>query len=331
MSERALLELKELRVGFRRNGVVQDVLHGLNLTVHKGEAVGLVGESGSGKSVAALSVMRLLGRDGVITGGKILLDGTDLTQLSTPHIRKLRGKDVSMIFQDPSTALNPAFTVGTQLRDVIKAHRDMVGPQIEKEALEVLERVGFAEPPRVLRAYSHELSGGMRQRAMIAMAIACKPRLVLADEPTTALDVTVQAQIVELLRRLVKELDLALVFITHNLDLMGELCDRAVVLYRGRVMESGPTVDLFERPSHPYTQLLFDSIPRLDQASERTGIAMSARVTPAWQQAGAGANAGCSFAPRCVWSQDRCRERQPALVTDGKREVACWRAVELQS
>ena len=331
MNESALLELKDLRVGFRRDGVVRDVLHGLNLTVHRGEAVGLVGESGSGKSVAALSILRLLGRDGVITGGEILLDGTDLTQLSTPDIRKMRGKDVSMIFQDPSTALNPAFTVGTQLRDVIKAHRDLVGPQIEKEALEVLERVGFTDLPRVVRSYSHELSGGMRQRAMIAMAIACKPRLVLADEPTTALDVTVQAQIVELLRRLVKELDLALVFITHNLDLMAELCDRAVVLYQGRVMESGPTVDLFERPSHPYTQLLFDSIPRLEQLQEGAGAARPSRAVPAWKQASGVANTGCAFAPRCAWSQDQCHNDLPALATNGQREVACWRAKELQA
>jgi peptide/nickel transport system ATP-binding protein len=326
-----LLRLQKLRVGFTLGGTTHEVLHGLDLTVHRGEAIGLVGESGSGKSVAALSVLQLLGRNGAITGGEILFDDVDLAKLPMNEIRRLRGKEISMIFQDPSMALNPAFTVGTQMRDVIKAHRNLVGPQIDKEAMEVLERVGFADPPRVMRSYSHELSGGMRQRAMIAMAIACKPRLVLADEPTTALDVTVQAQIVELLRGLVKEMDLALVFITHNLDLMAELCDRAVVLYQGRVMESGNTVALFEQPAHPYTQLLFDSIPRLEQAQVPAVAGKSSKGGPGWQQANGTTSPGCPFAPRCPRADNQCGKSRPQLVSTGRTDAACWHAMEQSS
>ncbi|HSV54993.1 MAG TPA: ABC transporter ATP-binding protein [Burkholderiaceae bacterium] len=260
----ALLEIKGLRVGFRQGGTTRDVLNGLDLRIERGKAVGLVGESGSGKSVTALAVMGLLGRHGAVTGGRILFEGRDIARLPEPEMRAVRGKEISMIFQDPTTALNPAFTIGTQLLDVILAHRSVRAAQARKDALEVLDQVGFREPARVLRSYPHELSGGMRQRAMIAMAVACRPRVVLADEPTTALDVTVQAQIVELLRRLVKELDLGLLFITHNLDLMSELCGEAVVLYRGDVVEVGSAQDLFERPSHAYTRMLFESIPRLE-------------------------------------------------------------------
>ncbi|HSV50520.1 MAG TPA: ABC transporter ATP-binding protein [Burkholderiaceae bacterium] len=259
-----LLQLQGLRVGFNQGATTHEVLHGLDLCIRRGEAVGLVGESGSGKSVTALAVMGLLGRHGTVTGGRILLEGCDLTQLPESEMRAVRGKEISMIFQDPTTALNPAFTIGTQLLDVIHAHRKLRAPAARKEALEVLDQVGFKEPARVLRSYPHELSGGMKQRAMIAMAVSCRPRVVLADEPTTALDVTVQAQIVELLRRLVKELDLGLLFITHNLDLMAELCGHAAVLYRGDVVETGSAEDLFERPSHAYTRMLFESIPRLE-------------------------------------------------------------------
>ncbi|HSV80300.1 MAG TPA: ABC transporter ATP-binding protein [Ramlibacter sp.] len=266
MDNKPLLQLEGLRVGFGQRGQLRDVLHGLDLRISRGEAVGLVGESGSGKSVTALAIMGLLGRHGAVTGGRILFDGRDLAQLPEATMRTVRGKEISMIFQDPTTALNPAFTIGTQLLDVMLTHRPLSAAVARKEALELLDQVGFQDPARVLRSYPHELSGGMRQRAMIAMAVSCRPKLVLADEPTTALDVTVQAQIVELLRRLVKELDLGLLFITHNLDLMGELCGRAVVLLRGDVVEQGSAADLFEQPRHPYTRMLFDSIPRLELA-----------------------------------------------------------------
>ncbi|MFT4063734.1 ATP-binding cassette domain-containing protein [Paraburkholderia sp.] len=259
----ALLSIENLRVTFGSGNTRTEVLHGLDLQVRRGEAVGLVGESGSGKSVASLAVLGLLGNAGRISGGRIMLDGEDLGRASEARMRALRGRRVSMIFQDPATALNPAFTIGAQLADVIRAHRPLRGRAIREEVHSVLARVGFKDPRSTARAYPHELSGGMKQRAMIAAAIVCEPALLLADEPTTALDVTVQAQIVELLGTLVDEMDLGLVFITHNLDLMAELCSRAVVLKQGDVVEAGPVEEIFLRPSHEYTRHLIASIPRL--------------------------------------------------------------------
>ncbi|MFM0417629.1 ATP-binding cassette domain-containing protein [Paraburkholderia aromaticivorans] len=259
----ALLSIENLHVTFGSGKTQTEVLHGLDLQVGRGEAVGLVGESGSGKSVASLAVLGLLGNAGRISGGRIVLDGEDLGRASEARMRALRGRRMSMIFQDPATALNPAFTIGAQLADVIRAHRPLRGRAIRNEVHAVLARVGFKDPSTTARAYPHELSGGMKQRAMIAAAIVCEPALLLADEPTTALDVTVQAQIVELLRTLVDEMDLGLVFITHNLDLMAELCSRAVVLKQGYVVEAGPVEDIFLRPSHEYTRHLIASIPRL--------------------------------------------------------------------
>jgi oligopeptide/dipeptide ABC transporter ATP-binding protein len=322
MSDRSLLEIAGLKVAFRAGADLREVVHGIDLTVGRGEAVGLVGESGSGKSVAALSTLRLLGRHGVVTGGRITFDGTDLLSLDEAQMRKVRGKDISMIFQDPTMALNPAFTIGAQILDVIHAHQAPSRTRARKEALEALDRVGFREPTTVMRSYPHELSGGMRQRAMIAMAIACKPKLVLADEPTTALDVTVQAQIVELLRRLVRELDLSLLFITHNLDLMSDLCSRAVVLYQGSVMESGPTDKLFDRPAHPYTKMLFDSIARIERRPAQR------RPARGWQDIKS-APAGCAFAPRCPLALPHCSAERPALQPEGAGNVACWRAGEV--
>jgi peptide/nickel transport system ATP-binding protein len=259
----ALLSIENLHVTFGSGKTQTEVLHGLDLQVGRGEAVGLVGESGSGKSVASLAVLGLLGNAGRISGGRIVLDGEDLGRASEARMRALRGRRISMIFQDPATALNPAFTIGAQLADVVRAHRPLRGRAIRNEVHAVLARVGFKDPRTTARAYPHELSGGMKQRAMIAAAIVCEPALLLADEPTTALDVTVQAQIVELLRTLVDEMDLGLVFITHNLDLMAELCSRAVVLKQGYVIEAGPVEDIFLRPSHEYTRHLIASIPRL--------------------------------------------------------------------
>ncbi len=264
----ALLSIENLRVTFGSGKTQTEVLHGLDLQVGRGEAVGLVGESGSGKSVASLDVLGLLGSAGRISGGRIVLDGEDLGHASESRMRALRGRRVSMIFQDPATALNPAFTIGAQLADVIRAHRPLLGGAIRDEVHSVLARVGFKDPRTTERAYPHELRGGMKQRAMIAAAIVCEPALLLADEPTTALDVTVQAQIVELLRTLVDEMDLGLVFITHNLDLVAELCSRAVVLKQGHVVEAGPVEDIFLRPSHDYTRHLIASIPRLPVARD---------------------------------------------------------------
>jgi ABC-type glutathione transport system ATPase component len=263
----ALLSVEGLRVAYGQGREALEVLHGLNFSVNAGEAVGLVGESGSGKSVASLAVLGLLGAGGQVTGGRILFEGEDLVRAGVAHRRELRGKRMSMIFQDPGTALNPAFTIGTQIADVIRAHRPLRGRALAGEIEDILARVGFDDPRRAARAYPHELSGGMKQRALIAAAIVCEPALLIADEPTTALDVTVQAQIVALLRSLVRELNMGLVFITHNLDLMAELCTRAVVLRHGEVVEHGDVLQLFTKPAHAYTRQLIDSIPRLRRSA----------------------------------------------------------------
>ncbi|PYE27989.1 ABC-type dipeptide/oligopeptide/nickel transport system ATPase component [Paraburkholderia silvatlantica] len=269
-----LLSVEDLRVAYGAGRAATEVLHGLDFQVSAGEAVGLVGESGSGKSVASLAVLGLLGSGGHVSGGRILFEGEDLAQAKEARMRALRGSRLSMIFQDPATALNPAFTIGTQLADVIRAHRSLRGGALRDEIESVLARVGFRDPRRTANAYPHELSGGMKQRAMIAAAIVCEPSLLIADEPTTALDVTVQAQIVELLRTLVDDLRIGLVFITHNLDLMAELCSRAVVLKQGNVVEHGDVESIFLRPAHSYTRQLIDSIPRLPalgQTHHQTG------------------------------------------------------------
>ncbi|MET3552788.1 ABC transporter ATP-binding protein [Burkholderia sp. 567] len=273
MSE-VLLSVEDLRVAYGAGHAATEVLHGLDFQVSAGEAIGLVGESGSGKSVASLAVLGLLGNGGRVSGGRILFEGEDLAHAKESRMRALRGSRLSMIFQDPATALNPAFTIGTQLADVIRAHRSLSGKALLDAIESVLERVGFRDPRRTAKAYPHELSGGMKQRAMIAAAIVCEPSLLIADEPTTALDVTVQAQIVELLRTLVDDLRIGLVFITHNLDLMAELCSRAVVLKQGNVVEHGDVQSIFLRPTHPYTRQLIDSIPRLPalgQTHHQTG------------------------------------------------------------
>ncbi len=258
-----LLSIEGLKVSFGGGKTSTEILHGLDLDVNRGEAVGLVGESGSGKSVAALAVLRLLGNAGRISAGKIVFEGEDLVTVPEARMRAMRGRRISMVFQDPATALNPAFTIGVQLADVIRAHRPLKGAALRNEVRSVLDRVGFKDPGVTARAYPHELSGGMKQRAMIAAAVVCEPSLLLADEPTTALDVTVQAQIVGLLRKLVEEMGIGLLFITHNLDLMSELCSRTVVLKQGSPVERGDVTDVFLRPSHPYTRQLIASIPRL--------------------------------------------------------------------
>ena len=259
----ALLSIKKLRVAFGSRQAETEVLHGLTMEINRGEAVGLVGESGSGKSVASLAILGLLGDAGRVSGGEILFQGENIVALPEARRRALRGSKISMIFQDPATALNPAFTIGAQLRDVIRAHKALRGKRLNDAVYSILDRVGFKNPMQTARAYPHELSGGMKQRAMIAAAIVCEPALLIADEPTTALDVTVQAQIVALLRSLVLDLNMGLIFITHNLDLMSELCSSAIVLKQGDIVESGSVEDLFLRPSHAYTRQLIDSIPRL--------------------------------------------------------------------
>ncbi|MBW6399259.1 ABC transporter ATP-binding protein [Roseomonas sp. HJA6] len=316
-----LLDVRGLRVAFPMGGGWGEAVRGVDFAVAPGEAVGLVGESGSGKSLSALAIMRLIAAPGRIAGGIIRFDGQDLLALPESGMRRLRGRHIGMVFQDPSTSLNPAFSVGQQLVDTIRAHRPELGRKaLRDRAAEVLSLVGITEPQRRLTAYPHQFSGGMRQRVLIAMAIACEPRLLIADEPTTALDVTVQARVVELLNRLRQQLGLTVLFISHNLDLVAELCDRVVVMYAGQVVEEAATVDLFTHPRHPYTRLLQRCIPRLGLAGHRLPAIEGApppagRVPP-----------GCAFAERCPDAVQRCALAPPARRALDGHDVACWEA-----
>ena len=314
----SLLDVAELRVAFPVGGAMVEAVRGVNFTIETGEAVGLLGESGSGKSVSALAVMGLITPPGRITSGSIRFAGRDLLALGETEMRTIRGGEISIVFQDPLTAFNPAFRVGRQLLHVIHAHESQSAAKARRRALEVLDMVGLPDPPRVMMSYPHELSGGMRQRALIGMALACRPRLLIADEPTTALDVTIQAQIVELFGQLRRELDLTLLFITHNLDLMAELCDRAIVMYAGTVVEAGDIEDLFAKPDHPYTRMLIDCVPRLDdQRHELTLI-------PGMPPPLGAVPEGCPFEPRCPSAVDRCRASRPVEQQAGGHRVACW-------
>jgi oligopeptide/dipeptide ABC transporter ATP-binding protein len=311
-----LLAVRALSIAFGATEIVR----GVDFAIAPGEAVGLVGESGSGKSLTALGVMRLLPRGARISGGEVSWRGRPLTGLPESALRGLRGREVAMVFQDPLSALNPAFTIGRQIVDALRAHQPMRRATADARAAELLEAVGIAEPVRRLAAYPHEFSGGMRQRVAIAIAIAGGPKLLIADEPTTALDVTVQAQVVELLGRLRRELGLGLLFISHNLDLVAGMCDRIVVMYAGRVAEADTAEALFTAPRHPYTRQLLRCIPRLDDAA---GLLPTIPGAP--PQAGR-FPAGCAFAPRCDLATDRCRAEMPQPAGTPPRQVACWMA-----
>jgi peptide/nickel transport system ATP-binding protein/oligopeptide transport system ATP-binding protein len=257
-----LFQIEGLRVAFPIDGAWAEAVRGVSLSVAPGEAVGIVGESGSGKSVTALAALRLLAPPARITGGSVKLEERDLLTLPERDMRKVRGTEISIVFQDPVTSLNPAFTIGTQLVDIICAHRNLGRKAARELAVETLAIVGISSPARRLASYPHEFSGGMRQRVLIAMAVACRPKLIIADEPTTALDLTVQAQVIGVLNRLREELGLAVLFISHNLDLVAEVCDRVVVMYAGRVAEEAEVEALFARPAHPYSAMLRRCIPR---------------------------------------------------------------------
>jgi peptide/nickel transport system ATP-binding protein len=316
-----LLDVDDLSVTFARRG--QRTVHavdGVSFTVDEGEIVGLVGESGCGKSVTALAIMGLLPRQhGVRVSGRAVFDGTDLLRLDPRSMRDVRGRDVAMIFQDPLSSLNPVIPIGLQVTEVLVRHRGMSGDVARKEAAELLDRVGIPDPWRRLKEYPHQLSGGMRQRALIAMAVACRPRLLIADEPTTALDVTIQAQILELLKDLVRESGTALVMITHDLGVVAGLCDTINVLYAGRVVETASRRPLFGEPRHPYTVGLLGSIPRLDAGrGERLHpIRGSVRDVLPWPE-------GCAFAPRCDRRVDACVGAPPELTAaPGRRAFRC--------
>ncbi|HET7167661.1 MAG TPA: ABC transporter ATP-binding protein [Candidatus Limnocylindrales bacterium] len=321
--ERPLLEVKGLRTSFyTRDGIVRAV-DGIDFHVDRGEIMGLVGESGCGKSVTSLSIMRLVAKPGRIEGGQILFDGQDLLKLSTDQMRRVRGERISMIFQQPQSSLNPVWDVGKQISEVLEIHRGLKGSAARNRALELLRMVGIPDPKRRLSAFPHEMSGGMAQRVMIAMALACEPELLIADEPTTALDVTIQAQILDLMRNLRDETGTAIVLITHDLGVVAEMCDRVAVMYAGEIVEQSDVTTLFRRPKHPYTQGLIASIPVVgqvqDDLSTIPGNVPNLIDLPK----------GCRFAPRCLTRIERdvrlATEVHPELLPIGPgHDVRCW-------
>jgi peptide/nickel transport system ATP-binding protein len=301
-AETPVLEVEDLAVTFDRKGETPTLaVDGVSFAVGPGETVGLVGESGCGKSVTSLAIMGLLPRRGVSVSGSVRLEGQELIGSSDKTLRTLRGAHMAMVFQDPLSSLNPTVQIGTQVTEVLLEHRDMSKAEARAEAVELLDRVGIPDPARRLKEYAHQLSGGMRQRALIAMALACSPRLLIADEPTTALDVTIQAQILELLKELVVDTGTALVMITHDLGVVAGLCDRVHVMYSGKIIETADRHELFARPRQPYTGGLLTSVPRLDagRGTPLTPIRGSARDAIPWAE-------GCAFAPRCDNAQDDC-------------------------
>jgi len=314
-----LLQVEGLRVVFGPPGREQVAVDGVSLSLAAGEVLGIVGESGCGKSLTALSLLRLVpDPPGRIAGGRILLRGQDLAHLSNTAMNRIRGKEISMIFQEPMTALNPVFRVGEQIAETLRVHDGLGRGEARDRALQLLARVGIGNPGQRLDQYPHELSGGMRQRVMIAIALACRPRILIADEPTTALDVTIQAQILLLLRDLQRELGMAVILITHDLGVIAQIVDRVAVMYAGRIVEEGGVNDVFENPSHPYTRLLLQSIPSLDSRRDRLltipGMVPSLSNLPA----------GCRFHPRCPDRRDPCRQRPPADFAAGPgHRAAC--------
>jgi peptide/nickel transport system ATP-binding protein len=320
----ALLEVRGLEVGFRTSDGLVRAVNGLDLDVRAGEVVGLVGESGSGKSVNSRAVMGLLPRATTTVSGSIRLAGDELVGLPEARYRRIRGERVAMIFQDPMTALDPLYRAGEQVAEALRFHFGLGREAARDRVRDLFARVGLTDPEAVLDAYPYQLSGGMRQRVMIAMALACEPQLLIADEPTTALDVTIQAQILELLRDLVRDRGMALLLITHDLGVVHELCERAVVLYAGRVAETATTTELFASPRHPYTAGLSASIP--DIAVRRARLPQIPGTPPD----PAALPAGCAFAPRCPAAIDRCRVERPAPREVGAaRTAACHRSEEL--
>jgi oligopeptide/dipeptide ABC transporter ATP-binding protein len=314
-----LLDIRGLRVSFATDAGPVPAVRGVDLSLAAGETLALVGESGCGKSVTALSILRLVATPpGSFDAGEVLLDGENLLAASEPRMREIRGNDVAMVFQEPMSSLNPVLRVGEQVAEAIELHQDVSHGVARARAVEAFARVGIPAPEQRVDEYPHQLSGGLRQRVMIAMALACNPKLLIADEPTTALDVTIQAQILELIAKLQRELGMAVLLITHDLGVVAETARRVAVMYAGRVVEEGGVLELFERPRHPYTAGLLRSRPRLDVPHGRL-VPIEGSVPDALHQP-----PGCAFHPRCPLAEERCKREEPPLVRQGTQRFACW-------
>jgi peptide/nickel transport system ATP-binding protein len=315
-----LLEVKNLQAGFMIEGQLYNAVDDVSFQLKPSQVLGVVGESGCGKSVMSLSIMGLLPKGkSKVAGGEIVFSGSDIAKLSPKQMNKLRGKDIGMIFQEPMTALNPVFTIGFQLREVLMNHLPITKKEAKAKSIELLKSVGISRAEKIIDEYPHQLSGGMRQRVVIAMAIACEPKLLIADEPTTALDVTIQAQILELLRDIQQKKHMSMILVTHDLGVVAEMADEIIVMYAGQIVERGKVQQIFQTPKHPYLKLLLDSIPRLDIEKERLdsikGIVPSLVNMP---------RTGCRFADRCPSAMDECRKVNPQLAHIGEdQHVRC--------
>ncbi|MFP9129760.1 ABC transporter ATP-binding protein [Niallia sp. BSM11] len=317
-----ILEVDKLQTAFKTDKGEVISVEEVTFQLEPGETIGIVGESGCGKSVTSLSIMRLLGTHGFIKKGSVKLNGKDLTQISEADMRKVRGNEISMIFQEPMTSLNPVFTIGNQMVELIRLHMDYNAKEAKSYAVEMLQKVGIPRAEVIIDEYPHALSGGMRQRVMIAMALSCKPKLLIADEPTTALDVTIQAQILELMKSLKKESNTSIMMITHDLGVIAEMADKVIVMYAGQVVEEADVFTLFDEPKHPYTKGLIDSIPHLEYDSDEKLYSIPGSV-PTLQQM----PKGCRFHTRCPYAMEKCiAERPPHVEVDGNSEhkVRCW-------
>lgn len=314
-----LLEVNGLQASIKTKWQTYHAIEDVTFSVEQGEILGIVGESGCGKSMTALSILRLVASPPVyITGGEIRYRGKNLLEMDEKEIRKIRGNKISMIFQEPMTSLNPVYTVGNQITEVIRLHQKVGKEEAQAQALQMLRMVGIPAPEQRIKEYPHQLSGGMRQRVMIAMALACRPELLIADEPTTALDVTIQAQILEELKNLQREFGMSIILITHDLGVVADMAQNMLVMYGGEVVEYGPTKELFRHPRHPYTEGLLRSIPRLDEAVRKLNVIKGA--VPSLDSM----PEGCRFCPRCEYATERCHKEKPPLREIDGCTVRCW-------
>ncbi len=320
-SDKPILEIKKLQTYFFTDDGVLPSVDGVTYKIERGETLGVVGESGSGKSVTAMSILQLIPQPpGKIVGGEILFEGNDLTKYGEEKMRKIRGNDISVIFQEPMTSLNPVYTVGNQIVEAITLHQHVAYAEAREMAIDMLRKVGIPAPEKRIDEYPHQMSGGMKQRVMIAMALACKPKLLIADEPTTALDVTIQAQILELLNELQEEMGMSILFITHDLGVVAETCDHVAVMYAGKIVEYGDVVTIFEEPAHPYSVGLFNSLPNVEAPKTEDKLYVIPGMVPRPQDF----PSGCRFRSRCPFATDKCKEEPPLEEISPGHTAACW-------
>ncbi len=323
-NKKNLVEVKDLEVSFFTYAGEVKAVRGISYELKPGEVMGIVGESGSGKSVSSYGLMGIIPSPGKVIGGQIIFDGQDMTKLPEKELLKIRGKDISMIFQDPMTSLNPLFTIGNQIEECLKKHTDLSKEDRQKRMVELLTLVGINQPEKRLKQYPHEFSGGMRQRVMIAMALSCDPKLLIADEPTTALDVTIQAQILELMKELKDKIHMGIVFITHDLGVVSEICDNICVMYAGTIVEQGSSDQIFYEPKHPYTWGLLASVPKIDSDGHEHLVPIEGNPVDLINPP-----KGCPFAPRCRYCMKVCIDQAPPQCTVGEgHTAACWLPVK---